>query len=109
MTRADISAAIFFMEKGRGKGEEVDSISLLHIFINLSGLHFFHWNRRRALHLFMVNSHKLEHMVEFFGDAEGRCDALGRGEVTEQGAKSSSMISYLVEHQRGRIGRMLAI
>src|SRR5262245_25271886 len=98
MTCADIAAAIFFMEKGRWKIEEVDPISFLHIFTNLSGLHFFHWNWHRALHLFMVNSHELEHMVEFFCDAEGQCDALGRGEVTEQGAESGGMISYLVEN-----------
>src|SRR5262245_35084883 len=109
MTGADIAAAVFFMEKRRGKIEEVDLISLLQIFINLSALHFFHWNWHRALHLFMVNSHELEHMIELFGDAEGQCDALRRGEVTEQGAESGCMVFYLVENQGGRIGRVLAV
>src|SRR4029434_2997169 len=51
MTGADIVAAIFFVEQRRGKIEEVDPIPLLHIFMNLSALHCFHWNRYRALHL----------------------------------------------------------
>ena len=109
MTRADVAAAIFFVEQGRGKIEEVDPISLPDVLLNRSGLHFLHRNRNRALHLFMIGPDKFQHMIEFAAYAEGQCDAPGRGEVSEQGPESSRMVLDLVENQGGRIRRVLAI
>lgn len=77
MSRADIASAVFFVEKRRGKIKEVDPISLLHIFMNLSILHCLHRNWYRALHL--LDSHKIQYVIEFMFYAQGQSDAFRRG------------------------------
>jgi hypothetical protein len=79
VSRADIASAVFFVEKRRGKIKEVDPISLLHIFMNLSILHFLHRNWYRALRLFMIDSHKIQYVIEFMFYAQGQSDAFRRG------------------------------
>ena len=48
-------------------------------------------------------------MIEFLADAESERDALRRGEMAEQRAVAGLMVFDVVEDQRRRIRRMLAI
>ncbi len=77
--------------------------------MNRAGFHFLHAQRRGLLHALMIHAGEFQHMVEFLCDAEGQRDALRRSEVAEQRAITGLMISDIVEDQRRRIGRMLAV
>src|SRR5262249_52294502 len=61
------------------------------------------------LDFLVIDPSELQHVIEFFFNSEGQCDALRRGEMAEECAIPWLVIFDSVKDHRGRRGWVLAI